>query len=230
MKQSQSRPDGRHTAPPFSPVLLLGLALRPVRPALLQPIFDAMLRVVRNRHPDILERMEPYASAVVCIDPTDLPFVLMLEPDPLQPRLTVRREVDPDEASATVRGPLDMLIALAEGRVDGDALFFSRRLTVEGDTEVIVAQRNAIDGAGIDLIDDIATVMGPFGRPLRAMAGAAIGLLGRLREDAETLRQSLIAPALQGANAQAARLSELEAEVKSLRKQVRKGPERGHVK
>ena len=223
--QSQSRPEvgsvmGERAAP-FSPVLLLGLALRPIRPGLLQPVFDSLLRVVRHRHPDILERMEPYSSAVVCIDPTDLPFVLLLEPDPLQPRLIVRRQVDPGEVTAIVRGPLEMLIALAEGKVDGDALCFSRRLTVEGDTEVVVALRNAIDGAGIDLVEEITTAMGPLARPARAVAGVAMGLLGRLRADVEILRQSLIAPALRGAEAQSARLGELEAEVKALRKQVR---------
>ena len=221
MRQGQARPGPRPMAPPFSPVLLLGLALKPVRPALLQPIFDTMLKVVRRRHPDILERMDSFADAAVCIDPIDLPFVILLEPNPANPRLTVRREVDPDEVSATVRGPLETLIALAEGKVDGDALFFSRQLVVEGDTEVVVALRNAIDGAGIDLVADIADALGPFGRPLRALAGAALGVLGRLREDAETLRQAVIAPALRGAEAQSARIAELESEVKALRKAAR---------
>jgi len=208
-------------APPFSPVLLLGLALKPLRPALLQPIFDTMLKVVRRRHPDILERMEDFADAAVCIDPIDLPFVLLLEPNPENPRLTVRREVDADEVSATVRGPLETLIALAEGKVDGDALFFSRQLVVEGDTEVVVALRNAIDGAGIDLVADITEALGPFGRPLRAAADAALGVFNRIRDDVETLRQAAIAPALQGAEAQSARIAELEAEVKVLRKAAR---------
>ena len=123
MTQGHVRP----MAPPFSPVLVLGLALRPIRPALLQPVFTSMLKMVRRRHPDILERMEPYANAVIRIDPIDLPFQLLLEPNPADPRLTVRRSIDPDEVTATIRGSLDTLIALAEGKVDGDALFFSRQ-------------------------------------------------------------------------------------------------------
>jgi len=229
MRQGQVRPGFRPMAPPFSPVLLVGLALKRVRPALLQPIFDTMLKVVRRRHPDILERMEDYADAAVCIDPVDLPFVLLLEPDPANPKLTVRLSVDPDEVSATVRGPLETLIALAEGKLDGDALFFSRQLVVEGDTEVVVALRNAIDGAGIDLIADISAALGPFGPPLRSVAGAALGLMGRLRDDVETLRQAVIAPALQGAEAQSARIAELEAEVKALRKAARQ-PARPPIK
>ena len=171
MQEGQTRPAAKPVTPPFSPVLLLGMALRPVRPALLQPVFDAMLRVIRGRHPDILERMEPFAESVVCIDPVDLPFMILFEPHPADPRLVVRRAVDPAEVSATIRGPLETLIALAEGKVDGDALFFSRQLLIEGDTEVVVALRNAIDGAGIDLVEDLTSAMGPFARPATRRAG-----------------------------------------------------------
>ena len=208
---------------PFSPALLLGLALRPVRPSLLQPAFDAGLRAVVRRHPDMFERMGSFGDAAVCLDPVDLPFVLLMEPHATEPRLTVRASIEPEEVSATIRGPMATLIALAEGRVDGDALFFSRELVVEGDTEVIVALRNAIDGAGIDLIEDISRQLGPLGRPFRGLAGAAIGLIDRLRDDFEQLRASLIAPAVKDVDAQTARIAALEGEVKQLRKAARRG-------
>ncbi|MDO8608657.1 MAG: SCP2 sterol-binding domain-containing protein [Phaeospirillum sp.] len=223
MGQGHASAATKTVTPPFSPMLLLGVALRPVRPQLLQPVFDHMLAIIRRRHPDILERMADYADKPVCIDPTDLPFVILLDPNPEDPRLTVRREIDPAEVAATIHGPLEMLIALAEGKVDGDALFFSRRLVIEGDTEVVVALRNAIDGAGIDLIEDISLQLGPLGRPFRGLAGAAIGLIGRMRDDFEMLRTSLIAPAVKDVNAQSARISALEGEVKQLRKAARRG-------
>lgn len=223
MGQGQARAAAKTATPPFSPVLLLGVALKPVRPQLLQPIFDSMLAIIRRRHPDILERMADYADKPVCIDPTDLPFVILLDPNPEEPRLTVRRQIDPAEVAASIHGPLDMLIALAEGKVDGDALFFSRRLVIEGDTEVVVALRNAIDGAGIDLIEDISLQLGPLGRVFRNAAGAAIGLIGRMREDFEMLRASLIAPAVKDVDAQSARIAALEGEVKQLRKAARRG-------
>jgi len=223
MSQSPVRAPARPVAPPFSPVLLLGLALRPLNPTLLQPVFDTMLRMIRRRHPDILERMADYGDKAVCIDPVDLPFVILLEPNPDEPRLTVRREVDPAEIAATIRGPLEMLIALAEGKVDGDALFFSRRLVIEGDTEVVVALRNAIDGAGIDLIEDISVELGPLARPFRGLAGATLGLIDRMKADFETLRSSLIAPAVKDADSQGARIAQLEGEIKQLRKAARRG-------
>jgi O2-independent ubiquinone biosynthesis accessory factor UbiT len=223
MMEGQFRPGTKPMTPPFSPVLLLGLALRPVRPAVLQPVFDALLRLVRSRHPDILERLEAYGDRIVCIDPVDLPFALLLEPNPEQPRLTVRRFVDADEVHATIRGPLETLIALAEGKVDGDALFFSRQLVVEGDTEVVVALRNAIDGAGIDLVADLASALGPLANPAQRAATGMLEMLSSLRGSVETVRQALIAPAMQGAAARDARLAELEDEVKALRKAARRG-------
>ena len=223
MIEAQSRPGPRPMMPPFSPVLLLGLALKPVSPSLLQPVFDAMLKVVRKRHPDILDRMADFAESAVCIDPVDLPFVILLEPNPADPRLIVRRAVDPAEVAATIRGPLETLIALAEGKVDGDALFFSRQLLIEGDTEVVVALRNAIDGAGIDLVEDLTSVLGPFARPARRVAESALEVASHLRAGVETVRQALIAPAVKDRELQSARIAELEAEVKQLRRTARRG-------
>lgn len=217
------KPGAKAMTPPFSPVLLLGLALQPVRPALLQPAFDAMLRAVRHRHPDILERMEHYAGKSVAIDPIDLPFLLMLDLDLDHPRLTVRRAIDPAEVHATIRGPLETLMALAEGKVDGDALFFSRQLVIEGDTEVVVALRNAIDGAGINLVEDIASLAGPLANPAARAVSATIDAFGHVRRSVETLRQAMIAPALAGIAARDARIAELETQVKTLSKANRRG-------
>lgn len=215
------RQTGRPVDPPFSPVLLAGLALAPVPPRLLQPLFDAILSVVRRRHPDILERMAAYPDAVIGIDPVDLPFVLVLRPEPGHPTLMVRRDFAEDAPGAVIRGPLEMLFALSEGRIDGDAAFFSRRLVIEGDTEVVLALRNAVDGAGIDLDADFAATLGPLAGPLLRAVGIGGRLFGRMSRDMDTLRQALVGPALRGADQQSARINELEAEIVELRKSLR---------
>lgn len=223
MREGQVRAAVTPVQAPLSPVLLLGLALRPVRPALLQPVFDGVLKMLRRRHPELLDRMADYAALPVCIDPVDLPFMILLDPHPDNPSLTIRREVDPGEVAATIRGPLELLLALAEGKVDGDALFFTRRLVIEGDTEVVVALRNAIDGAGIDLIEDLAAELGPFAGLFRSCASTAVGLLDRFQRDLETLRAAVIAPATKTGDAHGARIAQLEAELKTLRKTARRG-------
>ena len=52
---------------------------------------------------------------------------------------------------ARIAGPLAALIGLVHGAYDGDALFFSRDLVIEGDTEAVLALRNAIDNEELDL-------------------------------------------------------------------------------
>ena len=204
---------------PLSPVLLVGLVLEKLPVRLVQPVLDGLLRIVLRRHSGCLERMAEWGQARVLVDPIDLPFVILLRPEPSHPSLKALRRSGTVEADAIIRGPLDMLIELAEGRVDGDTLFFSRELIVEGDTEVVVALRNAVDGAGIDMMADIAAALGPFGRPFRAAAGTGTRLAARLRRDLATLGAAVVAPALRRSDAQAFRIAELEEEVRALRRQ-----------
>jgi predicted lipid carrier protein YhbT len=55
-----------------------------------------------------------------------------------------------------VSGPLVLLLALAEGRADGDAEFFGRQIVVEGDMEAALALRNALENEAIDFARDLA--------------------------------------------------------------------------
>jgi predicted lipid carrier protein YhbT len=48
----------------------------------------------------------------------------------------------------TVRASLPDYLALALRREDPDTLFFSRRLVLEGDTELGLALKNALDAIG----------------------------------------------------------------------------------
>jgi predicted lipid carrier protein YhbT len=165
-------------APPAAPIA--GLALRPIPKALLQATFSAALNTVLKRHPDILDRLQSIGSATIAIDVTDLPFLLVFRPGsgPEALRLAERRAEAP--AAATIRGSLTVLLSLLQGKADGDALFFSRALTIEGDTAIVVALRNVIDNAEIDLLEDITIGFGrlaPVARNIgRFSARAVIGL------------------------------------------------------
>jgi predicted lipid carrier protein YhbT len=62
-----------------------------------------------------------------------------------------------------------VLLALVDGRRDGDALFFSRELTVEGDIDAVVTLRNALDDLDTTLVQDILSASGPMRPPLEAI-------------------------------------------------------------
>ena len=214
------------SAPPFSPVLLAGLALRPLPPALLQPALVVALAAIRRNHPGVFERLSGLGDPVFLIDPVDLPFVFVLTADARAPGLYCVANGEDVTATATIRGPLLTLIDLLEGRLDGDALFFSRELTIEGDTEAVVALRNAVDGAEIELDDDLASLLGPLAGPARFLAGAAATQFSRLAEDLETLRAAVVGPVLRHADAQAVRLDDLDETVGELKRATAKSRKR----
>ena len=150
----------------------------PVRIAarLLQlPVDIAVERSLRH-HAKVLRRLPWQEERRILIEPTDLPVAFMLHCHSSLFRLTVVEKGPAGDAAATIRGPLLILGQLAQGESDGDALFFSRALAVEGDTDVVVALRNAIDDAEIDLIADAL----PLPAPLVPLARTVIGGLGGL--------------------------------------------------
>ncbi|UCH73732.1 MAG: SCP2 sterol-binding domain-containing protein [Rhodospirillales bacterium] len=210
-------------APALSPLLFAGLALRPAPRVALQAAASLAMSAMLRRHGEVFERLEGLANPVFHIDPLDLPYALLLDAALPAPRLTVLRDGDatPKLPAAAIRGPLPALIELLEGRIDGDALFFSRTLTVEGDMAAVVALRNAVDGADIDLVDDLLRPLGPLGGPARRLIEAAATLYRRAEADLEMLRGSLLAPLQQRFDRQDARIDELGDAVADVSKRRR---------
>lgn len=178
------------------------------------------MRAVRARHPGLFDRLSGIADPVYLVDPVDLPFVFILRADPQAPSLRVTGDASGVEASATIRGPFLRLIDLLEGRIDGDALFFTRELTIEGDTEAVVALRNAVDGAEISVMDDVLSLFGPFGRPLRTATGLAGALFNRMAEDLETIRAAAVGPLIRKVEMQAAELKALDERLADLKRRT----------
>ena len=161
----------------------LSAALRPLPLAPLQPMLDALLGAVVGRHPRIFDRLGEHSEKRFGIEPTDLPFAFVLEPRHDTPRATAVRRLPRAGLDARIAGSLAGLIGLANGAFDGDALFFSRDIVVEGDIEAIVALRNALDDAGVDLLRDAVACLGWFGPPLER----AIRIAGAAAEDLSSL-------------------------------------------
>jgi predicted lipid carrier protein YhbT len=144
---------------------LLSLAMRPLPLLPLQPPLMLLLGSIVRRHPNLFARLGSHADKRFGIHPTDLPFAFLLEPRQDRPNLTAVRTL-PDQLDVRISGPLSALLGMVNGELDGDALFFSRDLKVEGDFEAVVALRNAVDDAGINMIDEVRGVLGPLGRPV----------------------------------------------------------------
>ena len=146
-------------------------AFGPAMATLLQPMLDRIVVRMAARHPHVFARMGDKAQSVVLIDPVDMPLVITLKPDPHRPVARFLARTRPVRHDAAVRASFLTLLRTIDARADGDALFFSRALTVTGDVEAVVRLRNAIDDVEGSLAQDIAALYGPFGT----------GVLGVLR-------------------------------------------------
>ena len=210
-------------APPFSPALVLGMAARPLPPAVIEAVLRLALRQVQARHPDVFDRLQPLAETAFLIDAVDVPFKVVLRPGAQPPDLEVLRGDAPTPAATVViSGALATLVDLLEGRADGDALFFSRDITIEGDTEAALTLRNALDGADIEVFEILLSALGPLAGPARRLAQPGRALARRLHDDMARVQAALTAPLARQCAAQAADIAALEDQIGELQQRLRR--------
>ena len=128
-------------------------------------------------HPQLNDRLERHADAVFLLDPTDLPVLFRVQPSAPAPVRSLRR---PCPCDVHIRAPMAAFLSMLHGAQDGDALFFSRELAIAGDTEAVLALRNAIDAAEIDLTADFAQLFGPFRTQVERSARAFLPVFEHL--------------------------------------------------
>lgn len=141
-----------------------------MRPLPLWPMSAGLSRLARNilhRHPDINTRIDYYQDHVFLLDITDLPLFLTLEPRKARLRAFRRGALVPGH-DAGISGPLAAFLAMLHGQEDGDTLFFSGALAIDGDTAAVLALRNALDDAELDLAAELAALLPPLAGLLRA--------------------------------------------------------------
>ena len=142
---------------------------------LLQPFLKRIVSHAAQKRPELFSRLGGHRHKIFLIDPVNMPFVLLLIPDGGNPRLWAKRRPGNIPHDARIAGTFLTLLDIIDGRLDGDALFFTRDLKIEGDTEAVVCLRNALDDLEGSIMDDIAGVFGPVGR-------SALSIIRRIRE------------------------------------------------
>lgn len=148
--------------------------------ATLQPGLEAALSILLRRHPALFDRLGEHRAKSFAFLPNGSPLAFLVRP--ALSSITLTRPAAARRADVVIGGDLVLLLALLEGRIDGDSIFFSRDLAVAGDMEAVVALRNSLDDCGIDLPEDLSSLAGPFsrlfaelGRRIRKMALAGAG-------------------------------------------------------
>jgi len=160
-----------------------GLLAAAVPLALIQPVLTHIASHVARSRPELFARLGPHADKLFMIDPIDLPFVLLLRPTAERPYLVAARRHPTPRHDAAIAGTFLDLIGMMEGSLDGDALFFSRDLRVSGDTEAVVALRNALDDVEGSALDSIVAAFGPLSAPLQLFISSLRGMGMRKRDE-----------------------------------------------
>ena len=172
-------PRAGRSPPPLKTLLqhVPSLLLTPVPLALLQPLFARIAIHVAQARPELFARLGPHAGKRFLIDPIDLPFVLVLTPKADRPLLTAHRRYERPAHAAGIAGTFFNLLDMIDGTLDGDALFFSRDLQVSGDTEAVVALRNALDDFEGSALDSVVRSFGLLSGP----AALALSVMRNVR-------------------------------------------------
>ena len=188
------------------------------------PVLDlgaaALLRAMARNHPDLFRVLAERRRTVILVELTDLPRRFLLQFGEGAPSLRLTG-ASASEAGASVKGSLEALMALFEGRVDSDALFFTREIVVAGDTSAVVALRNILDREPISVLAEAASLLGPlrgFGR------AAALNCERRAQRLRDLLRPVRAAPdgLARGERDAAAESEGLRAEIEALKTRLSK--------
>jgi predicted lipid carrier protein YhbT len=134
--------------------------------AMLQYILARIVRRIARTRPNLFNRIGPHKDKRFLIEPNNLPFSFILQPNPDCPMLKAVNKVADIHYDAKVSGSFLTLFDMIDGQLDGDALFFSRRIIIEGDTEAVVCLRNALDDLEGSIAEDIAAMFRSPGRIL----------------------------------------------------------------
>jgi predicted lipid carrier protein YhbT len=102
----------------------------------------------------------------------------VLSPDATRPSLRAYRRYENPAHDAGIAGKFFNLLDMIDGTLDGDALFFSRDLRVTGDTEAVVALRNALDDFEGSALDSVVGSFGLLSKP----AALAVSVLRSMRQ------------------------------------------------
>lgn len=216
---------GNH--PSFTPFLLINPLVRNAPTRAIAQICHHAMATMHHRHRSVFERVTERETFALLIAPTDLDLRFYLKIDPDAPELRPVKNTESDEpVAARISGPLPALLELLQGQSDGDALFFSRTLRIEGRTDLVVALRNALDGEEIDLR---AAVQDSFGmaRPVaRTLLGLAEKIYHQVQHDMNRSADALISSAEKRLNGLEQRTAQQGETITSLEKSLQRGSRR----
>ena len=198
----------------FSPILFSGLVAKNLPKGPINYLIDRFTKQMVKNHPAIVERLQPIEGTHFLICPTDLPHAVSLTVGNLNLVAKLAEDNKSDKADVTITGPFMVLLSMLDGKEDGDALFFSRSIAVEGNTEALLTLRNAIDSDDVDLKEEVLNSFGFLRKLAEATLSTGTKLYQNASDDLNKINDALI-------HLLAQRLSALENENQQLKLKLR---------
>ena len=128
----------------------------------MQRLADLLFRHVHATHPRLQERLIEANDKTFLFVLRDMPFRLTLSVKSGRLVCRILPKFASPQAHVTIHAASHVLLSLLEGTEDGDALFFSRALQTEGDTEALLILRHALDNEAIQLRALVLSLFGPL--------------------------------------------------------------------
>ena len=153
--------------------------LSPMPRAPMEEILSRLIRSLIARRPDLMARLGETAEVPIAVVPDDLPHAFRLSLDRSNPRVRIVDKEQVKDASAVIRAPFLVLLGLLDGTFDGDAVFFSRSLRIEGRMDHVLALRNTLEEADLTPAE-FAGLTGTAADLANRFAGRALDMARRL--------------------------------------------------
>lgn len=202
-------------------MLFARIAMRPIPLAIVDMAVQKLARRLCSRYPLIIERLSDLRGTRFVINITDLQYWIEFSfyDNSIKTKTYCKA---PETADVSVAGTLVDLINMLDGDVDGDALFFSRNITVDGNTEALLTLRNAIDSEDINLKEDLLALSGVFRVPTRIAFNSLNRIFSRITKDMESISNAITFPLKLQQEALCADNNSLRNKITSLEKIVAK--------
>ncbi len=203
---------------PFEPTLFAGFALRVIPLPIIQKSVEKISANMQKKHPNFVERLADLEQPSWLINPVDMPFAfyLTIEGEYLNIK-ALRKEGEKPDASAIIHASLPNLIKMMNGSSDGDALFFTRDLNIEGSTEAVVALRNAIDATGADIEQEVLDALGPLSVPAQKASSLLGQIYNKAKQDMNVVQNAVTGKLQSQIQSQSDTISELNQEIADLK-------------
>lgn len=208
--------------PDFKPSLLLGILAKPIaRGPILQNAINRLTKLFIQKHPKVITKMAEYTPARLVLIPSDMPFCFFVEftKDNMQINIIDQNAFDGKNLTC-ITASLELFIKMLEGNLDGDALFFSRQLTVAGDTTIIVALRNILEAENVNIKTDIDETFGVFSGAFHLVNNLLCAIYKGIDTNFDIVKSSIVDKLDQKVTHNASKHNKLEDKFKKLDKQV----------